>query len=422
MSLSSFLCKWFHIGCPAPQPTPEPTPAPPVMRAVAVVIPNVTNALVTLDYTPTPFVGRTNSDGYLCFKDVPVTLGASHLWVIADNYLPYDHHVDLPDHNIDLVVGGAPRPDQIGLPGLTPSVPSRRSQEALTRVMANFCNLDDSAGRVMFTADFAGADAATRNDWLTKQVAAGSTHFALSPTGGAYPGTPFQPFDFYGDPKTFVSRIREILNTAAQDGLAMTPILILDSGDSGFRQRVDQYWTAIRQELGADEKDCIVVPGWELINASRVTSAEYSYALEKLHTDQWSHIWAHLAPTRAAFSSNPIEPDDPWQGEEAGCWKSHGGQYLEGLLYQSQAVRPDDDTCDPSNDDCWLNRWEDVVPRLGNGMNGWRIVHLCYFEGPAYYYYRRQCNSAFARRIATAAQKLARKYNVTVGFGNGLPY
>ena len=181
--------------------------------------------------------------------------------------------------------------------------------------------------------------------------------------------------------------------------------------------------TAVRREaLGDDEKDCIVVPGWELIRASDATSADFSYALEKLHHDGWSHIWAHLSPGRAAFSSNPIERDDPWQGGESECWKTHGGQYVEGLLYQSEAVRPDDDKCDPANDDCWLNRWEDVVPRLGAGMNGWRIVHLCYFEGPAYYYYRRQSDSAFARRIATAAKKLATKYGVTIGFGNGLPY
>jgi hypothetical protein len=137
-------------------------------------------------------------------------------------------------------------------------------------------------------------------------------------------------------------------------------------------------------------------------------------------------MWAHLSPGRASASSNPIEDDDPWQGAESGMWKSHGGEFVEGLLYQSEAVRPNDDRCDPADDGCWLNRWEDVVPRIGAGMNGWRIlggqyVGLVYFEGPAYYYYRGQSDDAFARRIATAAQGICQKYRVTCGFGNGLP-
>lgn len=423
MALSSFLCKWFHIGCPAPQPTPEPPqPTPPSQsRSVAVVVSGVAHAQVKLDYSTQPFTGTTNTDGYVCFNDVPMSLGASHLWITADGYQPYSVHVDLPTHNIDLVVGGTARPDQIQLPGLTLAAAPRRSQRELTNIRANFCNLRDSQNRVIFTADYLGTDSVSREDWVKTLIAAGSTHIVISPTGGNYPGTPFQPFDVYGNPKAFVAEIRKLLATASADGKGLTPILMLDSGDAGFKQRVDAYWTAIRRELGDDEKDCIVVPGWELIRASTVTSAEFSYALEKLHADGWSHIWAHLSPGRAAFSSNPVEPDDPWQGGESECWKTHGGQYVEGFLYQSEAVRPDDDKCDATADTCWLNRWEDVVPRLGNGMNGWRIVHLCYFEGPAYYYYRGQADSAFARRIATAAKKLADKYNVTIGFGNGLP-
>lgn len=424
MSWNSFLCKYFHIGCPAPEPPTPPVPPPPTptptARAIAVVIPGVPGAKVTLDSSTTPFVGTTNADGYVCFPDVPLSLTASHLWITADKYFPYDLHLDLPDHNVDYVVGGPVRPGQIGLPALQLAAPPRRSQAALCQIATSFCNLTDAKNRVIFTAFTGGLPTDERKMWYDALVADGCTHYVLSPEA-AYPGSDVS-VHLYDKPDQFVALIREVLNTRAKDGYAMTPILILDSGDPGIRDRINQYWTPIRQALGADEKDCIVVPGWELINASACTSAEYAYALQKLHADGWSHIWAHLAPGRAAFSSNPVEVDDPWQGEESGCWKSHGGEFIEGLLYQSQAVRPNDDTCNAADDSCWLNRWEDVVPRLGNGMNGWRIVHLCYFEGPAYFYWRRQCDSAFARRIATAAKKLADKYNVTVGFGNGLPY
>ena len=29
------------------------------------------------------------------------------------------------------------------------------------------------------------------------------------------------------------------------------------------------------------------------------------------------------------MSSNPPEADDPWQGSESGCWKSHGGEFVD---------------------------------------------------------------------------------------------
>ena len=355
----SFLCKWFGIGCPKPTPPEPPTPpSPPSSRAVGVVVSGVAGATVKLDNTGAPFVGVTNKDGYLCFLEVPTALTASHLWVTAKGYKDYSVHVDLPAHNVDLVVGGQATPNQIQLPALTVDAPPRRSQQALTQIRANFCNLTDSADRIIFTADYLGTDADTRQDWTKRLVDAGSTHLVVSPTGGDYPGSPIGRFNLYDTPEQFASEVRAILNTPSADGLALTPILILDSGASGIRQRIDQYWGPIREALGDDEKDCIVVPGWELIRASDATSADFSYALEKLHHDGWSHIWAHLSPGRAAFSSNPIERDDPWQGGESECWKTHGGQYVEGLLYQSEAVRPDDDKCDPANDDCWLNRWE----------------------------------------------------------------
>lgn len=423
MSIFSALYRWVKalFRSRASQPAAPVVSETINYRAVAIVIPTVAGAHVTLDNRDASFTGVTDRDGYVCFTHVPVSLVSSHVWITADGYVPYSQSVSLPSTNIDLVVGGTARPGQQQLPALVRAVAPRRSQAEMMHVLTNFCNMHDSQERVLFTAFYAGLPADERKEWLDLQRAAGSTHFAMSPTAG-YPGSPIPEFNLLGDPKAFVAMVREVLGTPSADGKGFTPILLLDGGDYGIRERIDQYWTAIRRELGDDEKDCIVVPGWELINASPVTSAEYSYALEKLHADRWSHIWAHLSSGRAAFSSNPVEDDDPWQGGESDCWKSHGGQYVEGLLYQSDAVRHKDDECDAKDDDCWLNRWEDVVPRVGKGMNGWRIVHLCYFEGPAYYFYRGETDAAFARRIATAAKTLADKYGVRVGFGNGLPY
>lgn len=300
-----------------------------------------------------------------------------------------------------------------------PPLPPRPSDPELHHVLANFCNLTDSKGRVVFTAMTAGLPAEDRAEWLRLQVAAGSTHVAVSPRGG-YPGSPIPAFDLYGQPDAFAAIVREIMATPGANGKALTPILILDDGVVGFRDRVQRFWPGIRSALGDDADRVLVVPGWELVKASEVTSAEYSFALEYLHAQGWPHIWAHLSPGRAAASSNPVEPDDPWQGAEADMWKTHGGQYVEGLLYQSEALRPNDDTCDPADDGCWLNRWEDVVPRLGTGMNGWRVMYLTFFEGPAYYYYRGQADTAFALRVSRRALALCQRYGVTCGLGNGV--
>jgi hypothetical protein len=401
-----------------PTPTPEPpTPTLTAMRAIAVVITAngvpMTGAAVTLTDADSGTVYDcgacvTDRDGYAVWLVVPIghtVVGTA----TRDGYVAGQWRATLEATTADWTIA------------LAPIAPPAPTDDELHHVLANFCNLRDAQGRVIFTADYAGLDDATRADWRRRLVAAGSTHLVVSPSGGGYPGTPFTPFDLRGDPARFAVIVREILATTGANGKALTPILILDGGEPGFRDRVRADWPGIRQALGADVERVLVVPGWELVKASDATSADYAFALTFLHDQGWPHIWAHLSPGRASASSNPIEADDPWQGAESGMWKSHGGEFVEGLLYQSEAVRPNDDRCDPADDGCWLNRWEDVVPRIGAGMNGWRIIHLAYFEGPAYYYYRGQSDDAFARRIATAAQSICQKYNVRCGFGNGLP-
>lgn len=413
------LLLWLGIHKPTPVPPPT-TPPTPALRAVG--ISTVPNATVKLD---TVGEGVTNEDGYYCWKEVPVALGACHLWVTAQGYLPYDQHIDLQttQTNQDIFVGvtrpGCSQPTDINLPALTFAVPNRRTQAELCYVLANFCNLRDSQNRVMFTAFLPNLPPQERQEWYDILREAKSTHVVICPLA-SYTGSPIPAFDWLNEPEKFVAIVREILATRAADGKAFTPILILDNGDAGFRARISAAWPRIRTLLGDDERDCIVVPGWELITASECTSADFSFALELLHSLGWTHIWAHLSPRRAACSSNPVEADDPWQGDEMGCWKSHGGQYVEGFLYQSEAIRPGEENCDVTKEECWLNRWDDVVPRIGKGLNGWRIMHLCYFEGPAYYYYRGQSDSAFAVRVADAAKALADSYGVRIGFGNGV--
>jgi hypothetical protein len=351
--------------------------------------------------------GVTNADGYLAFQ-MPIG-DTVQVTAKKEGYDSVDEPRTVPTKdNANISV-------KMKLSAAPPATDAE-----LHHVLANFCNLTDRQGRVEFTPYYISLPANERKQWLEDQRNAGSTHFVLSPEI-SYPGSPIPDSHLYGDPQKFVAFVREVMREPSATGRGFVPIIILDSGDKGIKDRIAKFWPGIRAALGDDVNRVIIVAGWELVNASDVTSAEYSFSLKTLHDEGYPHIWAHLAPGRASFSSNPVEADDPWQGAESGAWKSNGGEFVEGFLYQSQAVRPNDDRCDPADGDCWLNRWEDVVPRLGNGMNGWRIVHLAYFEGPAYFYYKKQSDSAFAIRIANAAKQMCDKYHVVCGFGNGIP-
>lgn len=421
----SFLCKWFGINCPKPVP-PTPPSNPDRWLSVDVSGPTEFSGRLILD-AGKPIIGERTEPAapwHMNFR-VPgsVTCGASfEITPSGDDATRYKVTT------VRLSVGGK-TVDELGhlpvadtqcdpIECAVASAP-RRSQDELRHVMTNFCNLRDSKNRVVFTAFLPALSAEERDEWYELQRQNGSTHIAISAQAG-YPGSPIPSFDLRNDPAQLAAIVKEILRTPSADGKGFTPIIFLDSGEAGIKDRIDIFWSNIRAAIGDDEADCIIVPGWELVNASAVTSEEYSYALTTLYRHGWSHIWAHLAPGRAACSSNPIERDDPWQGGESDCWKTHGGQYVEGLLYQAEATRPNDDQMPDTEG--WLDRWNDVVPRLGKGMNGWRIMHLCFFESQAYYYYRGQSDSAFCRRIATRAKQLADKYGVTAGNGNGIPY
>lgn len=306
-----------------------------------------------------------------------------------------------------------------------PNKVARRPQDQITRIRGNFCNLycawNATPRRLIFDPYIASISAKERAVWFETHRQNGSTHIVLSPSC-AYSGAEergYPAFDWLADPQRFATLVREVLSTPSADGFAFTPIIILDSGTGSLddiRGRMTTFWRGIREALGDDERDCLVVPGWELIKASASSSKLYSDMLQYLKALEWSHRWAHLSVERAACSSNPVEADDPWQGGESACWKSHGGEDVEGLLYQASAF---------TGDTRWLERWDDVVPRLRQGMNGWRPMHLCLFETVAYGYWNGWVAhpETEAREQATYGRDWARDvHGVTdISFGNGLP-
>jgi hypothetical protein len=106
---------------PAPRPPPLAMPPSVPRRALAVVVPGIAGATVTLD----AFLGVTNADGYLCFPTVPASVTRTTLTVTARDYEPYVVLVDLPadGRNYNLMVSGsATGPDQIACPALVPTL------------------------------------------------------------------------------------------------------------------------------------------------------------------------------------------------------------------------------------------------------------------------------------------------------------
>ena len=310
-------------------------------------------------------------------------------------------------------------------PPVLPGDAARPTQEDVRTYRGNFCNLTDSFGRAMFDPFISSLTVTERADWFSVHRANGSTHIVLAPDV-QYPAytdrTGIQPHSMLAQPATFRAAVVEALNTPSASGRGFVPVIFLDEGGRDPRQRIDTFWRPLLDAIKDLLPYCIVVPGWELVTASFWSSADLSYAMKWLGAYGVPHLWVHLSKGRGAGSSNPLEADDPWQGGERMFWFQHGGEFVEGFLFQSWEVEDGGVLCDINADDCWSNRWMDVVPRVGRGMNGWRVMPLVLFEGPAYWFTRGRCSSVTARDWATEAKRLAEADGVTVGFGNGLPW
>jgi hypothetical protein len=164
-------------------------------------------------------------------------------------------------------------------------------------------------------------------------------------------------------------------------------------------------------------------PGFEPVKGAW-SSKNLSDALRKVRTaiGQENLLAVHLSPSRASFSSNPIESDDPWGGDEIACWYSNGGEQPDLFLYQSSV--PAEGVYDHGPDG-WCTRAKEVADRfLGKpGSPDWFTrsrAHgrptLIWMEATAYSFIRGQSSSAWAREVAGYAQTLGYQ-----GFGNGLP-
>lgn len=323
--------------------------------------------------------------------------------------------------------GQAAEPIVVGPP--VPSAPQdeptqRPTREQVLAVRGNFCNLWDSAGRIVYTPALPGAPDDVFDEWMRLQREAGSTHVFFGPPSGgpAYPGTHWENPNYWDDLPAYRRFVEKVLDRG------FVPVIFV-GGDTLDVSRMDR-WIDLADALDGLHEYLIVLPAWEPV-VGGWSSAELADALGMLHAlFPTSVLGWHGSPTRWVGSSNPLESDDPWQGGESEFYKRHGGEFIDIAFYQTQHGRElyAPCTCPDSprgefthREDCWLNRWEDGVARLGAGHNGWRVLPIVLYETVAYEAFRGQATHDDARRIAAMGKRVSDKWGVSIGFGNGLP-
>lgn len=249
------------------------------------------------------------------------------------------------------------------------------------------------------------ADRARFHAWMARHRAAGSTHLAIGgfEPGPIYPGSEFDNPDMVNDPALFRAFIEELVTTPAADGQGFRLVLQLDGGGPNPRPRILATWRRLLDAIADYLRSCIVSAVWE-IGACDWRSADYNFAVlwladyrQRLPVEQRFLIGLHPAPGRCAWTSNPIQADDPLQGEESASLSAsispfpqfNGerlcGPHIDTLLFQAIPPDPRDDmsqcvitivgiqlVCAQHGTDCWLDRVWDWLYRPVAGNNGWR--------------------------------------------------
>lgn len=305
-----------------------------------------------------------------------------------------------------------------GIPDVGPTTPTPTpppSNVDKRAVKANFCNLTDSEGRPIYSACFATQTPEMQREWLQREIDAGGTHYLICTFSGYGNHYPYAVHLWReGRWPEFLAALTRILDAG------LVPIVMLDPGNQfpGAQQ--------FRDMLAATPHDLytrgIWCPAFEPIKGAW-TSRQFADAALAIRAaiGPEALLAFHLSPGRAAFASNPVEPDDPWHGEEITCWHEGAGKEADLFLYQSPV--PQVGVFDEGPDG-WCERAREVADRfLGKpGAPDWFARSrprgrptLIWMEATAFSFIRGQSDGAWAREVASYAASLGYQ-----GFGNGL--
>lgn len=295
-------------------------------------------------------------------------------------------------------------------------IPIRPTRDQILNVKANFISMRDSWNRVMLSWFWPLLPENEQADWVTRWRQAGLTHVVLCPVM-QYPGAPFPSDDWRAQPQRFAAAVQRVLQ------LGFIPIIQMTSGDGGTGNDVVNYWPGLFTALQPVIRYCLGSCGFEVVGpGGGWTSAQLSRGLKALKTGGFGAIGVHLQPERATGASHPVEPDDPWHGDEAGFWTSNGGELADILLYQTPHGRKLLDRNGAAlGVGAWEDRWVEIVDRLGKGTLGWRKVALCMFEKTGYDYYHGNATESDVRYTSDRSLSLCTQRGVVCSFGDGLP-
>lgn len=290
--------------------------------------------------------------------------------------------------------------------------------------------------------------------WLDVLAANGNTHLVIGDFEGGegYPGSEYEFPDYTADLPMLAEMVGDLVTRPAADGDGWRLMVQMDGGSDGYQDRVKK-WPAIVKALEPFKASILWSPGWELIRASSWTSKAYGdgAALLRSLIGPEAIMIAHLSPGRNAFSSNPLEADDPWQGSESACWTDARFRF-DAIFYQAEPPNPDDhiERCKVRLDGkqllcsqhadvvrdgevvgttCPLDRVWDSLFRTGCGQMGvprlekWILGETCIYPG----WHQGIDVDAFGTLIADVVERellpLARRFapDIQISFGNGLP-
>ena len=277
------------------------------------------------------------------------------------------------------------------------------------QIKANFCGSRTPWAEVCFDIFLADWTLEQRQQVYAMKRTAGLTHLVLAVEGGYRDQ---HVFDWRQEPEKLKALIAEVLDQGFR------PILALSSGDGGTGANLG-YLGPLLDALGPLASECHLFPAWECVKGGW-TSKQLADCLATIYRHVSNpYAWFHGSDGRACGSSNPIEADDPWQGDEPGFWKSHGGERLKGLFYQSESGRvllqADNEPLDYLGQRGYRGRLKECLMRVQDGERGWKPVRFCVFESVAMDYFAGGCSDADVTRVARECAALGVKE-----FGNGI--
>jgi hypothetical protein len=324
--------------------------------------------------------------------------------------------------------------------------PRRPGRDDVLRYRGLLADLKDDAGRVIWTPALPGAPAEVRRDWLRRLAAAGATHVPIGPFSGGpvYPGVQWPNPDWTDDPQAIRALLLEIFAVPSAAGHGLVPVIFLDGGAARPGPRLARIMPTLSLALEGIGPSTATVPcGWEPYDWSAL---ECSRALRAWKPQSQGAVIAwHGGQGRVTGVSDPVQPDDPWKGNPAAFYKTHGGEFIDTLYFQSIVVRTRAEAdCGRTVDvrfqgvagkgypeKCWKRAAEEAIAQVGASVCpdpigrarpcDWRRLPVVAFETTAYHQFRGDAEPGVAVAVANAAAEICRNYSATCGFGNGLP-